>query len=114
MKVTIQVQASRKPYGWSNVFPGTVTFADRKLIVVQQCGATSFYHADGSGNLTGFRRNHPHAKNVPNRYGRFRVHPASVKRIQALIEQAPLVPGWEVRKPRQPSPKLMAKSKRPR
>lgn len=113
MKITIQVQATRKPYGWSNLFTGTVTFANRKLIVVQQCGATSFYTHNGSGIMTGFRRDHPHAKNIPKNYGRFRIHPASLDRIHALTKLSPIVQGWDVRKPRQSS-KLIAKSKRPR
>lgn len=84
MKVTIQVQETRQPYGWLNTFPARVLFANKDLIVVKGCGTHSFYHGDGTVLMGSFNHEHPHAKLVPERYGKWRIHPASMKRLRAL------------------------------
>ncbi len=113
MKVTIQVQETQKPYRWVTVFSGRVKFADRTLVVVRQCGSTSFYNGDGSMQLAGFSRDHKDAARVPRLHGRWRISPESMVRVTAEVKKAPLVPNWKLRKA-QSAPKLIAKSKRPR
>lgn len=83
MRVTVQVEIPRKPYNWVNVFPGRVIYADRELIVIKACGSHSFFDGHGFMKMAGFNRNHPHAKNVPERHGRWRILPSSVARIRA-------------------------------
>jgi len=82
MRVTIQVQETRKPYDWKSVFPARVLFASRELIVVKGCGSHSFFYGTGQMRMAGYRPAHPHAKNVPDRHGSWRIHPDSVKRIK--------------------------------
>lgn len=85
MRVTIQVQLARKPYAWQNVFPARVLFANRDLIVVKGCGSHSFFYGTGDMRMSSYNPQHPHAKSVPDRHGRWRIHPDSLKRIKAKL-----------------------------
>lgn len=82
MKVTLQVRETRKPYNWTTVFSARVLYADRKIILVRGGGSNSLFDADGHMQKAGFHRHHPAAKNVPKRYGAWRIHPDSIQRMK--------------------------------
>lgn len=89
MRVTIQVQETRKPYNWKTVFPGRVLYADRQIILVRACGSHSSFQPNGEMRGVGYLRTHPHAKNVPERHGRWRIHPDSLKKLNTLPKTRP-------------------------
>jgi len=77
-KVMIQFQESRKPHTWKNGFQGKVLYADRQIILVRACGSHSTFFANGDMRGVGYKSTHPHAKDIPAKHGRWRIHPDSL------------------------------------
>lgn len=87
MRVTIQYRETRKPYNWKNAFPARVKYADRELTLVKGCGSHSSFYTNGEMRGLGYKPSHPHAKNLPKRPGRWRLHPASVAALKAAVKE---------------------------
>lgn len=81
MRVTVQYQETRKPYHWRNAFTARVLFADSQIILVRGCGSHSSFHSNGHFRSAGYNPNHPAAKNIPKRHGKWRLHPGSLTRL---------------------------------
>lgn len=80
--VTVQYQETRKPYRWVSAFRARVLFADQKTILVRGAGTVSLFRGNGDMNFAGYNRKHPAAKRIPERLGRWRIHPKSVERLR--------------------------------
>lgn len=80
--VTIQYQETRKPYRWVSAFRAKVLYHDEKVILVRGAGTHSLFSGKGGMRAAGYNLNHPAAKNIPDRYRGWRVHPKSVARLQ--------------------------------